>query len=75
VVVELKVLFLGQPLNGCGDGTVLQVGFFKDLLLVNPVIEKEVGTPPSLLPTIVCPRKGGIEGNQMKSTEYMYFNT
>ena len=48
---------------------------FKDLLLVNPVIEKEVGTPPSLLPTIVCPRKGGIEGNQMKSTEYMYFNT
>jgi len=30
----------------------------KDLLRVNPVIKKEVGTPPSLLPTIMHSRRG-----------------
>jgi len=31
---------------------------FKELLLVDPVIKKEVGTPPSLLHMIVHPRRG-----------------
>jgi len=31
---------------------------FRDLLLVNPVTKKEVGTPPLLLLVIVHPRRG-----------------
>jgi len=42
---------------------------FKDLLLVNPVIKKEVGTPSSLLLAIVHPRRGN---SWMRCAEYFY---
>jgi len=48
-----KSIYMYMQLHSCT---------FKDLLLVNPVIKKEVGTPPSLLLMIVHPRGGGGGG-------------
>jgi len=42
---------------------------FKDFHQVNPVIKKDVGTPPLLLPMIVHPRRGDRD-RWMRSAEY-----